>query len=111
ANGKIAFLQRGTPMSYDGCTYAVNPDGTGRGQLTFCGYGESKPAWSADGNRLAFEGFYTIEFWDVTGYTQVVYNDGRGTLGLGWSPDGQRIVATNGNCGSGSNCSQLYTVR
>jgi hypothetical protein len=108
-NGKIAFEQLDQPANPGGCTYYVKPDGTGRHQLTFCGTGavERSPTWSADGNRLAFSSFSEIEFWDVGNYTQHVYTDqSGGILGLGWSPDGQRIVATNDSIPS-----QLYTVK
>src|SRR4029078_2824087 len=44
-NGKIAFVSGGS-------IWTMNSDGSGRTQLNAAGYG---PAWSADGQRLAYQ--------------------------------------------------------
>lgn len=81
--------------------FAMNPDGTGRTQLTN-GFREEGPAWSPDGSKLAF----VSSRRDRTVHLVVMHPDGSGqtelaSLGLGgafvspepaWSPGGARIV-------------------
>jgi Tol biopolymer transport system component len=81
--------------------FTMNPDGTGRTQLTD-GYREEGPAWSPDGGRLAFIGSAR----DGTSHLFVMNADGSGQTPLAsrggasdflspepaWSPDGTRIV-------------------
>ncbi len=83
--------------------FTMNPDGTGRTQLTD-GYREEGPAWSPDGGRLAFIGSAR----DGTSHLFVMNADGSGQTPLAsrggasdflspvpaWSPDGTRIAYT-----------------
>ena len=48
ANGKIAFVR-------DGDIWTMNPDGTGQVNLTNSAADEQNPAWSPDGNWIAFD--------------------------------------------------------
>jgi Tol biopolymer transport system component len=114
ANGKIAFQGCGTP---DCGIFAINPDGTGRTQITHGtitgvgGHGipffiaDSAPAWSPDGKRIVFVG----ERPDAQGEIRIANADGTGDTGLGFhggdpvfSPDGTKLAFdafsnTNGN--------------
>ncbi len=76
----------------------MRPDGTGRRTLTAT-FPEWDPAWSPDGRRLAFRGYYGIAEGDYDIYT--VEANGcqltRVTHGLNgaspaWSPTGQQIA-------------------
>ena len=78
-----------------GAIYAVNPDGSGRVQLT-PREENSRPVWSPDARRIAFASFHDRK-WQIF----VMNADGSGRLHLNgpgegdspaWSPDGRRIV-------------------
>jgi uncharacterized repeat protein (TIGR01451 family) len=96
ANGKIAFVRAGD-------IWTMNPDGTGQVNLTNSDANESSPAWSPDGNKIAFDsnggsGFerqlYTM-FADGTGVTQITFHPGGGSNSRGdpaWSPAGDKLV-------------------
>jgi hypothetical protein len=104
-NGKIAFIARpaiGTPADI----YSVNPDGTGLVNLTNTeDQDESDPAWSPDGRFIAFltRQVNGSNFADL--YLMQADGSGRTHLvgptpvrpGLDWSPDGQRLVFTQGD--------------
>jgi hypothetical protein len=90
ANGKIAFVD-----SED--IWTVNPDGTGRTNLTNAPGSDAAPAWSADGTRIAFmsrrDGDW--ELWlmnaDGTGQVQRTVNSVDDTEPA-WSPDGTHLL-------------------
>lgn len=79
--------------------YIVNADGTGLRQLTSNGRNNYLPAWSPDGNMIAYissqTGLNTSEVYvinaDGTGDTNLTNNDAQ-EYGVAWSPDGSRIA-------------------
>jgi TolB protein len=95
-NGLIAFA-RGGPLSG---LFVTNPDGTGLTKLPSVP-GDTDPAWSPDGSKIAF-----ARFREGGAGIWVVNADGTGTrritdggpdvdgadLGPAWSPDGSRIA-------------------
>lgn len=82
--------------------YVINPDGTGKMQLTFNSEEERATAWSPDGTlilylcRRAANGTFEVCVMnaDGTGQTRLTF-DGR-YLTPTWSPDGQQIVFHKG---------------
>jgi hypothetical protein len=89
ANGKIAFIE-------SGCTYSINPDGSGRAHATACATpGERLPAWAPDGRRLAYYGNNDdrVEYVTDGQNPTYIYDSGGSNFGFGWSPDASKIVA------------------
>ncbi|MEW6637756.1 MAG: PD40 domain-containing protein [Actinomycetota bacterium] len=98
-NGKIAFVSNRDVGA--GEIYTVKPDGTGVTRLTFPNGGNSDPAFSPDGTKVAFKG--------PDNDLHVMNADGTGSRRLtsmavaesepAWSPDGSRIafVASDGD--------------
>jgi TolB protein len=80
--------------------YVINPDGTGKLQLTDNGHEERGPAWSPDGTRIVFSGRIgggsndfeiCVMNADGTGFQQLT-NNTVNDLGASWSPDGEQIA-------------------
>jgi dipeptidyl aminopeptidase/acylaminoacyl peptidase len=77
----------------------MNADGSGVTKLTEAGWFKD-PAWSPDGSKIAYVGFYQGEGTGIDIYT--MNSDGSGVVNLtntdesesnpGWSPDGSMIV-------------------
>jgi Tol biopolymer transport system component len=95
-NGLIAFARGGPQPGL----YVTNPDGTGLTKLPSVP-GDTGPAWSPDGSKIAFvrfrEGGAGIWVMNVDGTGARRITDGGpdvdGTdLGPAWSPDGSRIA-------------------
>ncbi len=86
--------------------YTINADGTGRQRVTGGGPGtwDIEPAWSPDGNRIAFAGslpcpggggpcYYAIFTMDPDGSGLVQVTNGRYMdFFPAWSPDGSKLV-------------------
>lgn len=98
---RIAFVVANY-TEWTGDIFMVNRDGSGLRQLTFAPELDDSPAWSPDGQQLAFRSYrggYEGEIW-------IMNADGTGTMNLtptplpaiidnrrpDWSPDGQTIV-------------------
>lgn len=99
-NGQIAYVASGPsdqpfgpPTQED--IWVMNPDGTGQVNLTDSpSVDDNSPAWSPDGNRIAFisDSFarnLVVMNADGTGQTTVA----SGALYPSWSPDGTRVAA------------------
>ena len=117
ANGKIAF------HSYEGADadiYTINPDGTGKTNLTdeapdvYAG-ADVQPAFSPDGTRIAFESDRSGEYTEDPNWPSAIFDvwivnaDGSGeprriTNAEGqapaWSPDGKQIAYSSSRDGT-----------
>ncbi len=102
ANGKIAFVRAGD-------IWTMNPDGTAQVNLTSSAAEESNPAWSPDGNRIAFDRIVDtnsnrqlfVMFADGTGVTQITSNAfGYSRDDPAWSPDGTQLAYSAGTAGA-----------
>jgi TolB protein len=97
AGGRIAFS--GDPSVHSN-VYTINPDGTGRRQLTHVGaaQGAGAPDWSADGAKIVYmsnqTGDYRIWVMNADGSAQrrLTNDPGFADLDPAWSPDGTRIL-------------------
>ncbi|HSG49217.1 MAG TPA: hypothetical protein VLA43_15460 [Longimicrobiales bacterium] len=90
--GRMAFV---SDRDGDADIYAINVDGTGLQRLTTDPGADETPAWSPDGDRIAFatHGLGESSIW-------IMSPDGSGSLRLteggdpSWSPDGTLIAFT-----------------
>lgn len=109
ANGRIAF-DGDAPAGAESNVYSMNPDGTGKVNLTATGLssqqrgtatGNYDPAFSADGERIVYErvepGVFRPDIWVMsadgsgkTNLTQNTVNDRE--TDPSFSPDGSKIV-------------------
>ena len=78
--------------------FVMNTDGTGRMRLTNMmaqRFGAMRPAWSPDGNRIAFQSYVNADVYvinaDGTGLTNLTNRPGPDGAPA-WSPDGRRIA-------------------
>jgi Tol biopolymer transport system component len=96
-NGQIAF-QSFRDNSFRSDIHVINPDGTGQLNVTnFPNAQEDRPAWSADGTKLALTSNRTGTFdifrmaADGTGLTQLTF-DSSNSFYPAWSPSGAQIA-------------------
>src|SRR5258708_4677641 len=104
ANGRIAFSQwdllPGGNLSGHSDVYTINPDGTGRRQLTHVGaaHAAGAPDWSPGGSKIVYESNQTGDYriWvmhaDGSGKARLTSDPGFADLEPAWSPDGTRIL-------------------
>src|SRR5919112_1066143 len=115
-NGKIAFIR---DSGSDAHIFTINPDGSELTKIYTTPRHDGSPAWSADGQKLAFDGLRNGN-WDV--YT--IYADGShlkrittssaGDFSPSWSPNGERIAffRQRGERGPNTVCqSCIYTIK
>jgi TolB protein len=104
ANGRIAFspwdLLPGGNLSAHSNVYTINPDGTGRRQLTHVGAAQAAgaPDWSTDGTKIVYVSNQTSDYriWvmnaDGSAKRRLTDDPGFADLVPAWSPDGKRIL-------------------
>src|SRR5215472_5880592 len=97
ANGRIVF-SGDTSVHSD--VYTINPDGTGRRQLTHVGTKQAagNPDWSPDGAKIVYISNQTGDdrIWvmnaDGSAKRRLTDDPGFADLNPAWSPDGTRIL-------------------
>jgi dipeptidyl aminopeptidase/acylaminoacyl peptidase len=93
ANGRFVFA--GTADG-NADVYVIRPDGSGRARLTTNPASDLNPAWSPDGNKIAFasdrDGTFRIYTMNADGANQRAVSQGSWDRMPSWSPDGSKIL-------------------
>jgi TolB protein len=105
ASGKIAFDDSTGPTSYSDIL-VVNPDGSGLRNLTAdqAAARNIRPAWSPDGEKIAFVRNGEIEVMNADGSDPTTLTGGNAPA---WSPNGQQIVFQRAVGGGNT---EIYTM-
>jgi Tol biopolymer transport system component len=98
--GRIAFTHATSfaPPNFESEVYAINVDGSGERRLTDSPGLDAFPAWSPDGERIAFAseraGNWEIHVIDSDGAEQrrLTNTPEEDESGPAWSPDGEKIA-------------------
>ena len=97
-NGRIAWV---TDIDGNWEIHSIEPDGSGRTNLTNHPATDEDPAWSADGSRIAFSsdrsGKHELYVMDADGSNVQQLSStptGADSREPAWSPDGTRLVYT-----------------
>jgi len=95
-HGEGTWSPDGTKISYVAANelHVMNPDGTGKTNLTNDGIWPSGPAWSPDGAKIAYTSdsdLYLINA-DGTGLINLTNGSANWPYQPTWSPDGTKIV-------------------
>jgi Tol biopolymer transport system component len=111
-NGKIVFSHgecSGSTCIRD--VYTVTPNGTDLTKLT--SFEDARvPAFSPDGERIAFARATSVNVMDVDGLNvQQVLDWGAGVGRISWAPDGERLVAALETCEDADCRFDLYTMK
>jgi Tol biopolymer transport system component len=122
-NGKLAYDAGCNGPESCREIFVINPDGSGKVQLTTNSVMDKQPAWSPDGSKIAFVSGASPggEIWvmNADGSNPVGITDGTGeVLNPAWSPDGTKIAFTRTQCppppaycGGGSGSSEYDELR
>ena len=97
---QVVYVRNSMDIMSDSRTdrlWLVNNDGSGNVPLTGRDIGESNPAWSPDGNRIAFtsttdNGAELFVYWLAEGRVARLTQLDRSPRDLRWSPDGSYIA-------------------
>jgi Tol biopolymer transport system component len=97
--GQIAFSRfiRFTPPNFESEVYTINVDGSGEKRLTDSPGLDAFPAWSPDGERIAFatdrDGNWELYVMEADGAEQRrLTNTPEDESSPAWSPDGEKIA-------------------
>jgi Tol biopolymer transport system component len=104
ANGKIAFDSSSLAVGSLNDVFVMNPDGSGRTQLTFDPTPDFTPAWSPGGTKIAFASYRDgggaqIYVMNANGsdQTRLTFSATGGSYDPTWSPAGTKIAFTHDN--------------